>query len=184
MGIIVFIIAIVVILVIWGISIYNGLIRKRNNSKNAWAQIETQLQRRYDLIPNLVNTVKGYAKHESETLNNVIKARNAAQTAQDSGSVKDAQEAVKSIGFAMNAVAEAYPDLKANANFLALQEGLSNTENTVSYARQAYNDETTVYNNSIQTFPGSLFANMLGFKEADLFEIESEAAAKAPAVSF
>lgn len=185
-----FIIALVIILVIilaiigWVIGIQNNLVKLRNRSKEAWANTEAQLQRRFDLIPNLVNTVKGYAKHESETLTAVMKARSAAQQAMSTHSVKDAAAADKALSFAVNAVSEAYPELQANRNFMALQEELTTTENQIAFARQAYNDCTMEYNNAVQMFPGSVLAGMLNFREGDMFEVESEAAAHAPTVQF
>ena len=160
------------------IGIYNRLVTLRNRVDNAWSQIDVQLRRRYDLIPNLVETVKGYAKHESETLEKVIKAR---QMAIDAGSVKEQSEAENMLTGTLRslfAVAEAYPDLKANENFMMLQEELSGTESKIAYARQFYNDSVMTYNTSIQTFPNNILAGMFGFTQRDYFEIEE--AAKEP----
>ncbi|MDO9556717.1 MAG: LemA family protein [Coriobacteriia bacterium] len=160
------------------IGIYNRLVTLRNRVDNAWSQIDVQLRRRYDLIPNLVETVKGYAKHESETLEKVIKAR---QMAIDAGSVKDqsaAENMLTSTLRSLFAVAEAYPDLKANENFMMLQEELSGTESKIAYSRQFYNDSVMTYNTSAQTFPNNILAGMFGFSQRDYFEIEE--AAKEP----
>ncbi|MDZ4655565.1 MAG: LemA family protein [Coriobacteriia bacterium] len=157
------------------IGIYNRLVTLRNRVDNAWSQIDVQLRRRYDLIPNLVETVKGYAKHESETLEKVIKAR---QMAIDAGSVKeqgDAENMLTSTLRSLFAVAEAYPDLKANENFMMLQEELSGTESKIAYARQFYNDSVMTYNTSTQTFPNNVLAGMFGFAPRDYFEIEEAA---------
>lgn len=180
----VIILAIIIGIIAWVIGIQNGLVRLRNQSKQAWANIEVQLKRRFDLIPNLVSTVKTYAAHESETLTAVINARNAAQKAVSAGSVKEYAAADKALTLAVNAVSEAYPQLQANQNFMALQEELTTTENQIAFARQAYNDATTEYNNSVQMFPGSVIAGMLNFKEGDLFEVDSEEVANAPKVQF
>jgi LemA protein len=166
------------------VGIYNGLVRRRNEKDNAWAQIDVQLKRRHDLIPNLVQTVKGYAKHEQETLDAVIQARNQAVSAQQQGPAA-AGQAEGILGAALGkmfALAEAYPDLKANQNFLALQEELSSTENRIGYARQAYNDAATRYNNAREVFPANLISG--GFQKAELFEIEKGFEREVPNVSF
>ncbi len=168
------------------LSNYNGLVRMRNEVKNAWAQIDVQLKRRYDLIPNLVETVKGYVKHERETLEAVTKARNVAQQASSAG----AGERAKAEGELSGALArllvvvERYPELKANQNFLALQEELTSTENKISFSRQYYNDSVLKYNNKTQMFPSNIVANMGGFKAGEFFEVKSEAERLAPKVSF
>ncbi len=189
-------IAVVVAVVIWAISIYNGLVAARNRFKNAFAQIDVQLKRRYDLIPNLVETAKGYMKHERETLDAVIKARNqaagAAQTASanpgDPAAMQGLQQAdgaLTGVLGRMFALAEAYPDLKANENMLALQEELTSTENKVSYARQGYNDSVMEYNTKRESFPDSIFAGMYGFQAAELLQAtESAEERKAPQVKF
>ena len=173
-------IGIVLILVV----MYNGLVRLRMQVKNAWAQIDVQLKRRHDLIPNLVETVKGYAAHEKDTLQNVTEARNAARSA--SGVAQQAQAEGKLSRALMNlfAVAESYPDLKANQNFLALQEELSSTENKIAFARQFYNDAVMNYNTKIQSVPTNIIAGMFNFKEEQMFEIEDAAERDVPKVSF
>ena len=174
----------VVALVALMIGAYNGLIRRRNQVDNAWSQIDVQLKRRLDLIPNLVETVKGYAAHERETLDAVIAARNAAISAPDEpGPQAQAEGVLTGALRQLFALSEAYPDLKANQNFLALQEELTATEGRVAYARQFYNDSVLDYNNKIQQFPAVLFAKMLNFTERDYFEAEPGAHA-APSVEF
>jgi LemA protein len=187
---------IVVVAVIWAIGIYNGLVSLRNRFKNAFAQIDVQLKRRYDLIPNLVETAKGYIKHERETLEAVIKARNTAVgAAQAAGTNPGNPQAMQALGQAegaltgvlgrMFALAEAYPDLKANQNMMALQEELSSTENKVSFARQAYNDSVMGYNTKRESFPDNIFAGMFGFGPAELLQAtESPEERKAPQVRF
>jgi LemA protein len=169
------------LVIIIGIGIYNGLVVKRNRVRNAWHQIDVQLRRRYDLIPNLVETVKGYAKHERETLENVIAARKMGM---DAKTVKDAAKANNMLSDTLKslfAVAEAYPDLKANQNFVALQEELRSTEDKIAYARQFYNDVTMDYNTATEKFPAVIFANMFGFKRFEFWEIpEEEKEARGP----
>jgi LemA protein len=178
------ILAIVVVLVIVAIVTYNGLIRSRNQIENAWSQIDVQLKRRIDLIPNLVETVKGYAAHEKTTLDAVINARNAAMSAPtDPHSQAAADNQVTGALRQLFALSEAYPDLKANQNFLALQEELSATEGRVAYARQFYNDSVLNYNNKIQAFPTVIFANMLKFEKREYFEAD-EAAREVPKIGF
>lgn len=177
------IVAIVVILAIALIGMYNNLVRMRNRVDNAWAQIDVQLQRRLDLIPNLVETVKGYAAHESGTLEAVTQARNAAMSATTPEARAEAENMLTGALKTLFAVSEAYPDLKASANFLDLQAQLSETEDKISYMRQSYNDTVMKYNNGIQTFPAVIFAGMFGFKERELFEAAAPAAT-APQVSF
>lgn len=163
---------------------YNRLITLRNSVKNAWAGIETQLQRRYDLIPNLVETVKGYMAHEREVLESVTKARTAFLNAD---SVKETAQAENMMAGALKtlfAVSENYPELKASQNFLMLQEELAGTENKVSYARQRYNNSVMDYNTAIQKFPANIFAGMFGFKETDFFEVENEQVRQAVKVEF
>jgi LemA protein len=182
-------------LVLWAVSQYNGLVRLRNAVKNAFSQIDVQLKRRYDLIPNLVETAKGYMKHERETLDAVINARNRAITAEQKaasgptqpGAIKELQQAEGQLQGAMTrffALAEAYPDLKANQNMAVLQEELTSTENKVAFARQAYNDAVMGYNTARESFPAVLVAGPLGFQAADLFQLDSEAERAAPKVSF
>ncbi len=180
------IVGIVVILIIVFIAIYNGLVRFRNQVKNAWAQIDVQLKRRHDLIPNLVETVRGYMKHERETMEAVTKARNLAQQAASAGAGERAKaEGELSSALArLLAVAENYPDLKASQNFLALQEELSSTENKISFSRQFYNDSVMKYNNQIQMFPSNIIAGMGGFKPGEFFEVAVAEEREAPKVSF
>jgi len=177
-------IAVPVVVVLWVIGSYNGLIKWKNQVKNAWAQIDVQLKRRYDLIPNLVETVKGYAKHEKETLENVTKARNMAAQATSPKDVAAAENVLSGALKSLFAVSEAYPDLKANQNFLALQEELSSTENKISFARQFYNDTVARFNTMIQSFPKNIMAGMFGFQAAQMFEIEAPEERKAVKVQF
>jgi len=167
------IIGIVVILIFAFIAIFNGLVRSRNQVKNAWAQIDVQLKRRHDLIPNLIETVKGYMKYERETLEAITKARTQAQQATSAGPGERAKvEGV--LDTALNrllAVAERYPDLKASQNFLSLQEELASTENKISFSRQFYNDAVMQYNNQTQMFPSNVVAGMAGFKQSEFFEV-------------
>jgi LemA protein len=174
----------VIVLAIYLIAAYNGLIRRRNQIENAWSQIDVQLKRRLDLIPNLVETVKGYAAHEKETLDAVITARNAAVAAPSTPVAQaQAENALTGTLRQLFALGEAYPDLKANQNFLALQEELSATEGRVAYARQFYNDSVLGYNNKLQQFPTMYFARMLKFERREYFEAD-EAARTAPDVRF
>lgn len=175
----------VLVLVAFVAGLYNRLVVLRNRVQNAWAQIEVQLKRRYDLIPNLVETVKGYAAHESQTLEAVIAARNTAMGTQGGGvAAQGAAENVLSGALRqLFALAEAYPDLKANQNFLDLQEKLTDTENKIAYARQFYNDTVMSYNTAIQVFPAVLLAGMFGFTAKEFFEAEPEADV-APTVKF
>ncbi len=178
------VLGVIVLLVIWIIGMYNGLVRLRNQVKNAWSQIDVQLKRRHDLIPNLVETAKGYMKHERETLEEITKARNLAVQA---GSVAEQGKAEGQLNSALSRflmVVENYPDLKANQNFLALQEELTSTENKVGFARQFYNDQVQQFNTRIESFPTNMMANMFGFKQADFFEIETPAEREVPKVKF
>lgn len=180
LGVIVFLIIVIFI------AAYNGLVGLRNQVRNAWAQIDVQLKRRYDLIPNLVETAKGYMKHERETLEAVTSARNVAQA----GSTNDAAQRGKLEGGLSSAlsrllvVAESYPDLKANKNFLALQEELASTENKIGFARQFYNDAVMRYNNKTQMFPSNLIAAVTGFKAEQFFEVTAAEERAAPKVNF
>jgi LemA protein len=180
---IIVIIAIVVLLVIVFVVIYNGLVRLRNRIDNAWSQIDVQLQRRHDLVPNLVETVKGYASHERETLERVVQARNQAISAQGPAEQGQAENVLTGALRQIFALAEAYPDLKANQNFLALQEELTSSEDRVAYARQFYNDSVLKYNNKIQAIPSNVVAGMFNFDEREYFEGE-EAARTVPRVQF
>ncbi|KKL20213.1 hypothetical protein LCGC14_2457700, partial [marine sediment metagenome] len=180
------VIGIVVILLIMMASTYNGLVRLRNRVKNAWAQIDVQLKRRHDLIPNLVETAKGYMTHERGTFEAVTKARNLAQKAVGTG-VGAQSKAEGGLSGALSRlllVVENYPDLKANQNFLALQEELTSTENKISFSRQFYNDSVLRYNNKTQMFPSNMMAGMMGFKASEFFEVEAAEERKAPKVSF
>jgi LemA protein len=183
-GIVVGVIVVILAIVLW--VLYNGLVRLRNQVKNAWAQIDVQLKRRYDLIPNLVETVKGYMKHERETLEAVTKARNLAQQASSAGAGEraKAEGELSSALSRLLAVVERYPDLKANQNFLALQEELTSTENKISFSRQYYNDSVLKYNNQTQMVPSNIVAGMFGFKAGEFFEVTLAAEREAPKVSF
>ena len=188
MAVLLILAAVIVALVLWLVGVYNTLVRLRNAVKNAWAQIDVQLKRRHDLIPNLVETAKGYMTHERETLESVVKARNLAQ----GGSQKEAgaaeQGALESgLSQALSnffVVVERYPDLKANENFLALQEELSSTENRISFSRQAYNDSVMMMNNRVEMFPSNIVAGMFNFKKEAFFEIENATEREVPKVSF
>ena len=178
------ILVVVVALVLYGIASYNGLIRGRNQVENAWSQIDVQLKRRIDLIPNLIETVKAYAAHEKSTLEAVINARNAAMAAPATPHGQaEADNQMTGALRQMFALGEAYPDLKANQNFLSLQEELSATEGRVAYARQFYNDSVLSYNNKLQAFPTVFFAQMLKFEKREYFETD-EAAREVPKVQF
>jgi len=178
------VLGVLVFLILYVIVIYNRLVKLKNRFKNAFAQIDVQLKRRYDLIPNLVETAKAYLKHEQDTLTHVIEARNQAMAAMkrasahpdDAGAIKALAGAEGLLGGAMlnfNALQEAYPDLKADQTIAQLSEELTSTENKVSFARQAYNDEVMFYNTQRETFPDTLFTGMMGFKEAALFEVKN-----------
>lgn len=168
------ILAIVVVLAIFVIVTYNSLVALRNRIENAWAQIDVQLKRRYDLIPNLVETVKGYATHEKETLERVIQARNMAMSANSVGEHAEAENMLTGALKSVFALSEAYPDLKANQGFLQLQEELTGTEGRIAYARQFYNDTVYKYNTKIQSFPANVLANMFKFSEREYFETDDE----------
>jgi len=187
--------AVAILIVLWVVGIYNSLVTLRNRFKNAFAQIDVQLKRRYDLIPNLVETAKAYLKHESETLEAVIKARNIAATAAEAAAANPANgQAVQNLMGAESGlsgalsklmmVSEAYPDLKANQNMSELSEELTATENKVAFARQAFNDSVMVYNTKRETFPAVVFAGMFGFQIAELFQIEDPTERIAPQVKF
>jgi LemA protein len=189
------IIAAIAVLIIWIISGYNRLVSLRNRYKNSYAQIDVQLKRRYDLIPNLVKTAKAYMAHEKDTLEAVIQARNEASSAgnvvADNPGDSDAMTSLIGAEAVLTgtmgrlfALAEAYPDLKANQNMMQLTEELSSTENKVAFSRQAYNDAVMTYNTACATFPSMLFSNRLGFEQASLFEIEDADQRAAPQISF
>lgn len=179
------VVAIIVALFILSvISMYNSLVRLRNQVDNAWSQIDVQLKRRHDLIPNLVETAKGYMKHERETFEAITKARSQAMAAK---TVSEASKAEGALGEALSKfmlVVENYPELKANQNFLAVQEELTSTENKISFARQNYNDQVLFFNNKIQMFPSNIIANMFNFSKRDFFEIKTAAEREVPKVSF
>jgi LemA protein len=166
------------------ISMYNSLVKLRNRVKNAWSQIDVQLKRRHDLIPNLVETAKGYMKHERETLSAVTDARSKAMGTDGVAARGKAESSLSGALSKFMLVVENYPDLKANQNFLALQEELTSTENRIAFSRQSYNDSVLFFNNKIQMFPSNLMANMFNFTEEEFFEIESEAEREAPKVQF
>ena len=187
--------AVAAAVVVYAIALYNQLVSLRNRVKNGFLQIDVQLTRRYDLIPNLVETVKGYLKHERETLEGVIRARNAALTdlknaaadPADPEAIKRLASADATLGGALGrlfALAEAYPDLKANQNMLHFQEELATTENKVAFARQAFNDSVMNYNNACESFPGSIVANSFGFRQAEFLEIEAAVKREVPQVAF
>ena len=187
--------AIIAAIVMWGVGIYNRLVNERNRVKNAFAQIDVQLTRRYDLIPNLIEAVKGYMKHERETLDAVVKARNAASSSLDAAKADPTNAlAMKELGASegaltsalgrLFALSEAYPDLKANQNMMQFQEELTSTENKVAFSRQAFNDSVLQYNNSVQNFPNNLIAGFFSFALASFLEIESEEKRDVPEVSF
>jgi len=189
------VLGVIALIVLFFVGIYNRLVTARNTFKNAFAQIDVQLTRRYDLIPNLVEVAKGYIKHERETLEAVIQARNAASTGLKAASADPASAAaIQTLGGAESAltgalgrlfaVAEAYPDLKANQNMMQLSEELTSTENKVAFARQAYNDSVLSYNNTREVFPNSMVANMFGFVPAQPLEIEEPQKRTVPKVSF
>jgi LemA protein len=180
------VVGVIILLLIVFFAIYNSLVGLRNQMQNSWSQIDVQLKRRHDLIPNLVETAKGYMKHERETLEAVTQARNTAVDASGKGVGQQAKAEGALSGFLTRffAVAENYPDLKANENFLALQEELTSTENKISFARQFYNDSVMMMNNKVQMFPSNIVAGMTGFKTGEFFEIEVAAEREVPKVSF
>jgi LemA protein len=174
----------VVFFLVWAMSTYNGLVSLRENVKNGWSQIDVQLKRRHDLIPNLVETAKGYMAHEKDTLERVIKAR---QVAVDASGLKDkiqAENMLTSTLRSLMAVAENYPNLKADQQMIKLQEELTSTENRIAFARQYYNDEVNRLNVAVQTFPDTVVAGMFGFKVADFFQLDDVAERNAPQVKF
>jgi LemA protein len=177
-------VVIVVVVLVICMGMYNALVRLRNQAENAWSQIDVQLKRRHDLIPNLIETAKGYMKHEQETFKAITEARARAVGANN---VKDASQAEGALGGALSQfmlVVENYPDLKANQNFLSLQEELSSTENKIAFARQSYNDQVLFFNNKIQMFPSNIVAGLFAFTKRDFFEIENAAEREVPKVSF
>jgi LemA protein len=178
------ILAVVALLAIAVIVLYNRFVRLRNRVDNAWAQIEVQLKRRWDLIPNLVETVKGYAAHERETFENVTQARAAAQQAQTPAESAQAEGILSQALGRLFAVAEDYPELQADENFRQLQDELAETENRIAVSRQVYNDTVLTFNNAVQTFPGLVVAGPFGFTTREFFDVEDEAQREAPRVSF
>jgi LemA protein len=178
------VIVLIIFVVIFFVSGYNSLVRLRNQVKNAWSQIDVQLKRRHDLIPNLIETVKGYMNHERTTLENITNARSQAVSAQSVSEKAKAEARLTDAIGKFNLVVENYPDLKANQNFLALQEELTSTENKISFSRQSYNDQVLFYNNKIQMFPSNIMASMFGFKLEDFFEVEDKADREVPKVNF
>src|SRR5438874_12164278 len=181
------VLGILVLLVFFFIGMYNSLVRLKIQCDNAWAQIDVQLKRRYELIPNLVETVKGYASHEKETLEKVVQARNQAMNARGVAQQAEAENLLSGTLKTLFAVAEAYPDLKANQNFLGLQEELKSTENRIGFARQHYNDVVGQYNSALQRFPSNIIGGLFGFKAAEFFKLDVAEAAevrKAPQVKF
>lgn len=177
-------IAVIAVIGFYVMGIYNGLVRRRNAVKNAWAQIDVQLKRRYDLIPNLVETAKGYMKHEKETLEAVIKARQVAVNADSVEKQIKAENQLTGTLRSLMMLTENYPDLKANQNMMAIQEELTSTENKIGFARQHYNDSVMTYNNERQVFPASAVSGMFNFQEEPYFEVEDEQVREAPKVSF
>jgi LemA protein len=175
---------IILIVIFWFIGMYNGLVRERNEVRNSWSQIDVQLKRRHDLIPNLVETVKGYAGHEKSTLENVVQARARAVSAEGVADRGRAESELSGALGRLMMVVEQYPNLKANQNFLALQEELTSTENKISFARQSYNDQVLFYNTKIQMFPSNIMANMFNFKAEEFFELEDKGERAVPKVSF
>jgi LemA protein len=181
----VLVLVVIVVVALWMMGMYNGLVRFRNEVRNSWGQIDVQLKRRHDLIPNLVETVKGYMAHERNTLEAVTKARQQAiQVTGDVAERAKAENALSQTLRSLFAVAEAYPDLKANQNFLALQEELTSTENKISFARQYYNDAVLRLNNKIQMFPSNIMAGMFNFQMEKFFEVEAAEERQAPQVKF
>jgi len=176
--------AVVVLVALWVMGVYNKLVRLKNGVENGWSQIDVQLKRRHDLIPNLVETAKGYMKHENQTLENITKARNLAQNANGPA---EAGKAEAQLGQALSqfyVVMENYPDLKANQNMMQIQEELTSTENKIGFSRQAYNDDVMHFNNQIEMFPSNIIAGMFSFKKGQFFEVEDAAQREAPKVSF
>lgn len=178
------ILLVVVLLVLWIIAVYNGMVKSRNTVDKEWHNVDVQLERRYALIPNLVETVKGYAKHESETLTKVTELRNMAMNATTIAEKAEANNLLTSALSGLKVQLEAYPDLKANTNFLQLQEELASTENKISFSRQLYNQVVTDYNNKIQIFPNNILAGIFHFTSKELFELSTVEARQAPQVSF
>lgn len=184
MSVLIILIAVAGILILAVILAYNNLVQLRNRVRNAWSQIDVQLKRRYDLIPNLIETAKGYMQYEKEVLENVTKARSMAMQAQGPAEQAKAENALTQALKSLFAVAERYPDLKANQNMLALQEELTSTENRISFARQHYNDQVMTINTAVESFPTNIIANTFGFKKEQFFEVAEEAERKPVKVQF
>ena len=181
------VIAVVAVLAIWGVSLYNRLVKLRNNRENAFADIDVQLKQRHDLVPQLVSTVKGYAAHEKETLDRVVSARNGAMAAQTIDAKIKAEHILSSALAGLKVTVEAYPDLKANQNFMHLQEEISDLENKLAAARRYFNSATRELNNAVETFPSSLIAGMTGFKKEIMFDLGEQQRAtleEAPKINF
>ena len=181
--VIIIIFAVIILLVFYGIGVYNKLVNSRNKVKDQWAQIDVQLKRRFDLIPNIVETVKGYAKHENDTLKGVVEARNKFNVASTPEDEMKASNELTGAVRQLFALSEAYPELKANQNFIELQKSLEETENKISTSRQFYNDTALTLNNKVEMFPSNIIAKLFGFKKEAFFEAEPEAK-NAPKVSF
>jgi len=177
-------VVVLIVIVAWVVGMYNGLVRLRNQVKEAWAQVDVQLKRRFDLIPNLMETVKGYMKHERETLEAVTQARAAISGATTIGERGQAESGLTAALGRLFAVSESYPDLKASQNFLALQEELTSTENKISFSRQFYNNSVMDLNNKVQMFPSNIIAGMFNFSQEEFFELTEEAQREAPKVDF
>jgi LemA protein len=183
-GFLLLLIAVALILGVWAIGLYNGLVRLQNQLKGAWAQIEVQLRRRYDLLPNMVETVKGYTQHEQDTLEKVIQARGQALQARGAGACAQAHQQVHNAVGQLMVVVEQYPELKANQNFLSLQEELVSTENRIGFARQHYNERVMVYNPMLQSMPANVIGTMFAFKEEEFFEVEDAHQRTVPQIKF
>jgi len=175
---------IIAVIAFYLVGLYNSLIKLRNQVKNAWAQIDVQLKRRHDLIPNLIETVRGYMVHERETLESITRLRTQAMSAETVADKAKAEGMLGTMLGKLQVAVEAYPDLKANQNFLALQEELTSTENKISFSRQSYNDQVLFYNNKLQVFPSNVVAGMFNFKPEEYFEIETPAEKEVPKVDF
>ena len=178
------VLAVIVVVILWVITIYNGLVAMRQRVNQSFADVDVQLRQRHDLVPNLVETVKGYAAHERGTLDEVVKARNAAVAAQGPAQQAAAENMLSGALRQLFALAEAYPDLKANQNFLALQEELTSTENKISFSRQFYNDSVMTFNTHIEVFPTNVIATMFHFGRRDFFEVKAPEEREAPKVQF
>ena len=184
MGLIIAIVVVILLIIFWIIGVYNGLVRSRQKVRNSWSQIEVQLQRRFDLIPNLVETVKGYAKHESGVFEKVAELRTAWANASTISEKAELGNELSNTLKTIMSVSENYPELKANSNFISLQQQLQETENKIAFSRQFYNDTVTMYNTKTEVFPSNIIAGMFGFKSETLFETVSEEAKQNVNVKF